>query len=374
MLMQKTSDESAVETGNVASIEVAASRAHGFIAASLAVAACTCVNWLLRSWLEPTDLAMVYLLGIVLVSYRVERLAAVLCALGSVIAFDFFFAPPIFTLRFGHTEYVITAAALLVVGLVISTLATRAREQMRSASIAASAAREERLRNSLLASLSHDLRTPLAVIAGSASNLIENRQRLSDAEQQLLLETLYDESRHVSLLVSDLLEMTRLDGGVALDRQWYPLEELVGAALQRCAAQLSQHEIRTLLADSLPLVRVDGILIEKLLVNLLENAAKYTPSATTITIAAIVEGERLRIQIDDEGPGIPADAEEKIFEKFVRLAPEGSMSGSGLGLSICRAIADLHGARIGVNNRPGGGASFAFVLPLERQPEAEPTS
>jgi two-component system sensor histidine kinase KdpD len=290
------------------------------------------------------------------------------CALASVLAFDFFFVPPVLTLRFGDTQYLVTALVLLTVGFVISTLAARAR----AAAQAELAAREERLRNSLLASLSHDLRTPLAVIAGSASSLRDNKERLSQTEQEQLLETLCEEAQHMNLVVSDLLEMTRLDAGrIRLDRQWYPLEELVGAALERCKAQLVNHRVETRLRSDLPLLHVDGVLTERLLVNLIENAAKYTPPGTLITISGDVVAARIVVSVEDDGPGFPPGVEERLFQKFFRAAPEGA-PGSGLGLSICRAIADAHGGRMEARNRPQGGAAFTFSIAVETPPPTEP--
>jgi two-component system sensor histidine kinase KdpD len=288
----------------------------------------------------------------------------------SVLTFDFFFVPPVFTLRMDDTQYVVTGFALLVVSVVISTLAVRAR----AATQANLLAREEQLRNSLLASLSHDLRTPLAVIAGSASSLRDERARLSQAEQDQLLETLYDEAQQVSLTVSDLLEMTRLHSGrVELDRQWYPAEELVGAAIERCKRQLAKHSVQTRLDPQLPLLHVDGVLVEKLLVNLLENAAKYTPAGTLVTIAGESAPGTVIIRVEDSGSGLPAGAEERIFDKFYRADRESAVTGSGLGLSICRAIAQMHGGSIRAANRPGGGAVFTVTLPAEPAPPATPS-
>jgi two-component system sensor histidine kinase KdpD len=338
---------------------------RSYVAAILVVILCTTLNWLLSLWLAPTNLAMVYLLGVVAIAARYERGPAMACALLSVLAFDFFFVPPVLTLRMDDTQYVVTGIALLVVGVVISTLAARAR----AATQADLLAREEQLRNSLLASLSHDLRTPLAVIAGSASSLRDERARLSQAEQDQLLETLYDEAQQVSLTVSDLLEMTRLHSGrVELDRQWYPAEELVGAAIERCKRQLANHRVHTRLDPQLSLLHVDGVLIEKLLVNLLENAAKYTPAGTLVTIVGQNAPDAIVLHVEDEGPGLPAGDEERIFDKFYRADREGAVTGSGLGLSICRAIAQMHGGSISAANRPSGGAAFTVTLPAEPAP------
>ena len=341
---------------------------RSYLPAACIVVLCTAVNWPLSLWLAPTNLAMVYVLGVVAVAARYERGPAMTCALASALAFDFFFVPPVFTLRIDDTQYVITGLALVVVGVVISTLSSRARGATRAALLA----REEQLRNSLLASLSHDLRTPLAVIAGSASSLRDERGRLSQAEQDQLLETLYDEAQHVSLTVSDLLEMTRLHAGrVHVDRQWYPVEELIGAALERCKRQLAAHRVQTQLDPQLPMLHVDAVLLEKLLVNLLENAAKYTPAGTLVSISVRPEPGTVVIRVEDEGPGLPPGAEECVFDKFYRADREGAVTGSGLGLSICRAIAQMHDGSIAAGNRPGGGAVFTVTLPGQQQPPTE---
>lgn len=341
---------------------------RSYLPAIFVVVLCTAVNWLLSLWLAPTNLAMVYVLGVVAVAAHYERGPAMTCALASALAFDFFFVPPVFTLRIDDTQYMVTGFALVVVGVVISTLASRAR----AATHASLLAQEEQLRNSLLASLSHDLRTPLAVIAGSASSLRDERDRLSQAEQDQLLETLYDEAQHVSLTVSDLLEMTRLHAGrVVLDRQWYPAEELVGAALERCKRQLAQHRVQTRLHPQSPMLHVDAVLMEKLLVNLIENAAKYTPAGTLITVVVELEPGSVVIRVEDEGPGLPTGAEERVFDKFYRADREGAVTGSGLGLSICRAIAQMHGGTIAAGNRHGGGAVFTVTLPAQQAPPAE---
>jgi len=342
---------------------------RSYVAATIVVALCTALNWLLSMWLAPTNLAMVYLLGVVAVAAGYERGPAMACALLSVLTFDFLFVPPVLTLRIDDTQYIVTGLALLVAAVVISTLASRARAAQRAALLA----QEEQLRNSLLASLSHDLRTPLAVIAGSASSLRDERSKLSQAEQDQLLDTLYEEAQQVSVTVSDLLEMTRLHAGrVELDRQWYPAEELVGAALERCRRQLSRHRMQTRLDPQLPLLHVDGVLIEKLLVNLIENAGKYVPADTLITIVGESVPGAVVIRVEDEGPGLPPGAEERVFDKFYRADREGAVTGSGLGLSICRAIAQMHGGSITAANRASGGTVFTLTLPAEPPPQTEP--
>ena len=237
---------------------------------------------------------------------------SIAAALLSFLAFDFFFVPPTLTLQFGSTRYLITALVLLIVGLVISELASRVRHEAQSAAQAEMAANDERIRSSLLASLSHDLRTPLAVIAGSASSLRENRERMSLEQQNQLLETIYQRSVSMSTEVSDLLEMTRLHTGrVTLDRQWYPLEELVGAALERCRSVIGARVVSVELPQELCLLHVDGVLIEKLFVNLIENAALHTPAAhRRFEIVGMRERDILVVSVRDSGAGLPPGSEE----------------------------------------------------------------
>jgi two-component system sensor histidine kinase KdpD len=293
------------------------SRAVSYILTIFLVSACTLLNWLLIRWLTPTDAAMVYLLAVMITAVYCERAVSIAAALLSFLAFDFFFVPPIFTLAFASTRYLTTALVLLAAGLLISGLASRARREALSAAKAEAAANDERIRSALLASLSHDLRTPLAVIAGSASALNESRDRMSAEEQSQLLETIYQRSVSMSAEVSDLLEMTRLSTGrVTLDRQWYPLEELVGAALERCRSAIDARSVSAELPKELCLVHVDGVLIEKLFVNLIENALQHTPAGTAIRIVGTLAQDKVVVAVLDCGPGLPEGSEEIIFAKL----------------------------------------------------------
>ncbi len=347
------------------------SRWRGYAMITLIVAAGTALNWVLSRWLTLTDLAMVYLLGVIVAAAYFERDASIACAVLSFIALDFFFVPPYLTLHFTHSEHLITGIVLLIVGVSTSALAARVRAEMQRATRAAVLASEEQLRNSLLASLSHDLRTPLAVIAGSASTLRENRSRLSTEEQNQLLEQIVEQSRIMSLDVSDVLEMTRLHAGpVILDRQWHPLEELIGAALERCKSKLLDHEVAVRISPDVPMIHVDGVLIEKLFVNLLENAARYTPPGTHVTIGVSRSDNHVDVILEDDGPGIPDALQPHLFEKFTRASSEGAVAGSGLGLSICRAVAQLHEMELSADNKPQGGARFVLSIPYSVPPDA----
>jgi two-component system, OmpR family, sensor histidine kinase KdpD len=479
------------------------------------VAACGALGFLAHALhLAEANIVMIFLAGVALASVRLSRGPAIASAVASVLVFDFCFVPPYFTFAVGDTEYLITFAVMLGIGLVISELTSRLRAQLKTSQqqeqrtarlyrmtrqlselagsefliqtagrqledvfaaevamylrepdgkltlrfgqgtsiaahpinaevarwvatngkmagagsdtlpnataifvplvgsqhtvgavgvrpkddlqsfdaeqqrlletcaslIALSIERDgsvleaqkaqlqvesEQLRNSLLSSVSHDLRTPLATIAGTAGSLLE-RPSGDNAE---MLQALVDESLRVVRLVDNLLDMARLNSGsIALDRQWHVLEEIVGLALADAKRALQNHSVEVAIPADFPLLRVDGFLFQQLFVNLLENAARYTPVGTRIDIRAWVTEKSAIIEMADAGPGLPSGNESRVFEKFFRgasVAPDGRR-GVGLGLAICKAIIDAHGGEITARNRPEGGAIFQMALPRDR--------
>jgi two-component system, OmpR family, sensor histidine kinase KdpD len=231
------------------------------------------------------------------------------------------------------------------------------------------AAEAERLRSTLLGSVSHDLRTPLAAIEGASSTLLDRHARLGDDVREDLLVTIREESQRLSRRVRNLLDMTRLDAGaVTFNKEWQPLEEVIGAALTQLEERLRGRDLRTHLSDRLLQAPLDAVLIEQVLVNLLENAIKY--SSGEIEVRAWRGEAEVVVEVADRGPGVPAGEDERIFERFYRATGEKAPRGVGLGLAICRAIVLGHGGRIWAENRPGGGAAFRFALPLEGEPPA----
>ena len=226
----------------------------------------------------------------------------------------------------------------------------------------------ERLRNSLLAALSHDLRTPLTALVGLSESLAISRPPLA-TDQQELAQALHNEALRMSNLVSNLLDMARIQSGeVRLNLQWQPVEEVVGSALRASHSILAGHKVQTRLAQDLPLVCFDAMLIERVLCNLIENSTKYTPPGSRIIIAADVNNQFLEVAVYDNGPGLPAGQEAAIFEKFTRGERESAIRGVGLGLAICRAIVQAHGGTIGPAHSPQGGACIVFTLPLGSPP------
>jgi two-component system sensor histidine kinase KdpD len=484
--------------------------------ALLLVLVCTLIAAAMYPFFAPANLIMLYLVGIVIVSSRNGRGPSIMASILSVLAFDFFYIPPHLTFAVSDTQYIVTFAVMLLVGLTISSMTVRIRRQAESArereqrssrlyemsrdfasnsevetlvEIAiqhieavfetqtlvflladdkslrphgseearnkltdrelgaaswayqhgqeagfgtatlpaatglylplltpkgkvgvlgmyyrnakylpspeqmhlleifsnqtalaierASLTEEteqariqietERLRNALLSSVSHDLRTPLAAITGAASGLLQREVAL-DANGRELAEIAYEEAERLNRLLGNLLEMTRIESGtVQVNKEWQPLEEVIGSTLLRLEGPLAQRSLKTKLPDDLPLVPIDTVLIEQVLVNLLENALKYTPPESPIDLSAWLEEEQVIVELADRGAGIKLGDEERIFDKFYRQRPTVA-SGVGLGLTICRAIVEAHGGRIWAANRSDGGAAFRFTLPLDGEP------
>jgi two-component system, OmpR family, sensor histidine kinase KdpD len=239
------------------------------------------------------------------------------------------------------------------------------------------ASERESLRNTLLASISHDLRTPLAAMAGAGSTLAEQGTALDETTRQSLARSVETKAREMSELITNVLDLMRLESGqIVLRRDWQTLDDLLGAAVRELGARFAPYRLETRLPANLPPVHVDATLVVKLFVNLLDNVAKYTPPGTHVIVSAVADRSFVSITVDDDGPGLPAGDPGRLFEKFQRGSEEGTAVGVGLGLAICRAIVREHGGEIEALNRPGGGARFQFTLPatapLEAPQEARP--
>jgi two-component system sensor histidine kinase KdpD len=244
-------------------------------------------------------------------------------------------------------------------------LAIERAERSDEAEAARVAVETESLRNSLLASISHDLRTPLATIM-AASHALNDPKMQPDAETRArLARTVESTAQEISELVSNVLDLMSFQfGEVHLNRAAHSVDVLVESALARLEGRLAQHPVEIALPADLPLVDVDAPLVTRALVNILENAAKHTPPGTRITISAGLETDAVRLVIDDNGPGLPPGPPEQLFAKFERGRSEADVGGAGLGLAICKAIIEAHGGRVTAAQRPGGGARFTLTLPV----------
>ena len=258
-----------------------------------------------------------------------------------------------------------TCAALIAIALERVHFVTVAQETLLGME-------SERLRNSLLAALSHDLRTPLTALVGLSETLArELAEDASEGPSSTAL-AIRDQARRTAQLVDNLLEMAKLEAGsISLRRDWQSLQELAGSAIHALGPALRDRPLDVEIGDDVPLVSCDAVLIERVFVNLLENAAKYTPPGSPLRISARRTGKFVEVAVEDRGPGLPPGREVAIFDKFTRGAPESGLPGVGLGLAICRAIVEAHGGTIRGENRDGGGARFVFALPAQEPPPIE---
>lgn len=403
----------------------------GLAAAGGWVAAATAVGSLAQPALAPTDAALLLLLAISVTAYRHGRAPALAAAGLSVAAYNFFFVEPYHTFRVTDPRHLVTFAVMFAVGLAISGLADRlraqearslAREQRtaalytlaralagagdeaeitriaaaaapapddpahadavarlvwiaterareaRAAELATVKAHTEELRAALLSAVSHDLRTPLATILGSATALRTAPQALPPAAAAALADGIAAEAEHMDRLVTNLLDLTALASGRPAARlEWVPVDEPVGSALRRAEPVLGDRPVSADLDPDLPLVAMDPILVEHALINLLENAARHTPLGTPITVRARREADHVALVVVDRGPGLPDGPVEAWFEPFAR-GPTGRHRGSGLGLAIVRGVALAHGGSTVADRHPEGGAILGLRLPLGTPP------
>jgi two-component system sensor histidine kinase KdpD len=344
----------------------------GYACAAGAVAACTLAGVAMRPRFDPVNIAMLYVLAVVVVALRFTRGPAIATAVLSVLAFDFAFVPPVGTFTVDDAQYVFTFAIMLAVALAISRLTEDVRGRARDQARLAVEAETERVRATLLASISHDLRTPLAVMAGASSSLAESGERLRPEERIELARSLFEQARKMTEHVSKVLQMTRLEtGALALDRDWASVGEIVGSVLRVLAETLATHRVMVEVPDDLPLLRVDAALVEQALANLLENAARHTPPGTVVRLRAQHQDREVVVSVENFGADLPEADLERVFAKFERGAME-SAGGMGLGLAICRAIVRLHGGRAWAERIAGGGIAFRFSLPVEEAPAMPP--
>jgi len=226
------------------------------------------------------------------------------------------------------------------------------------------AAETESLRNTLLASISHDLRTPLAVITGASSALSEPSLALPPDARVQLARSIDAKAREMSDVISNVLDLMRFESGeVRLRREWETVDDLVGTALSRLSGRLERHPVEVTIPHEVPAVFVDAPLVTQVLVNLLDNAVKHTPDGTRIYVQAKADDDAVSVIVDDDGPGLPPGDPARLFAKFQRGREESNAGGAGLGLAICQAIVRAHGGSIEARNRTNGGAEFVFTLP-----------
>lgn len=326
---------------------------------------CTLINFALEPITGRATLLMMYLFGVFLVASRWGYGVSIVASLFSALLFDFYFTVPFFSLWMTNVEDFIALIIMISVGTITSNLLNQAK----NAHIAKAKAEDEALRNSLLSAISHDLRTPLTRVIGVATTLMESHDHISKAEIQEFSHVIFDESQRMSELMNKILDMAKLSTGqISIHREWNTLEEILGSALKRLEKELVSRPVNTHLSENLPLIWVDSVLFEQVIVNLIENAIKYTPPSSPIEVEANFSQSYLTMTISDYGIGIPKTLEHKIFDKFFRLEHETEQNGVGLGLSLCRSIIEMHGGVIQLKQVPHKGAVFIINLPIVYPP------
>jgi two-component system sensor histidine kinase KdpD len=336
--------------------------AWGYASAVAAVALVTAIGLVAHPQLALGDIGMLYLPAVMLAALA-GRGPALLASSLAVVAFDLCFVPPRFRIVVENPRHIVTFAVMFAAGLAIATLAERLRGQVALARAAALKAQTEELRSALLSSVSHDLRTPLAVITAAASSA--NDPAVAPATRTELLDAVVAEAARLERMLANLLQLTRVATGIVPVREWVPLDELCGAALARVEAQLGAREVVIDVGDLA--VPVDPVVFELALVNLLDNAIKH--GAPPIVITAARRGDRIELAVTDHGRGVTAADAERVFEKFFRAS---SAPGAGLGLAVVRAVVIAHGGAVRVEAAPTGGARFVLELPAAPPPPAAP--
>jgi two-component system sensor histidine kinase KdpD len=230
----------------------------------------------------------------------------------------------------------------------------------------------DRLKTAILSSVSHELRTPLSTIKAAASSLRSREVGWDSPARVELISAIDDEADHLNMLVGNLLDMSRIESGALKPkREWNILPEIVGSVLARMKRLSGEHRLEVDVPESLPLVPVDYVQIEQVFTNLVSNSLKYAPADTIVCIRAHVEGDSVQVQVSNQGPQVPPEDLERIFDKFYRITAADRVTGTGLGLSICKGIIEAHGGRIWAEN-VSDGLAFKFTLPLTWEGAAAP--
>ncbi len=331
-------------------------RFYPYLVSAILVVFITIFGELVKRNLEPTNIVMFYLLAVVVSAIWWGTGPAVTTSILSVLAFDFFLVPPYLTFTVADVQYVFTFAALLIVGLVISTLASKAREQ-------AIRRETEKLQTALLNSISHDLRTPLVSIKGALSGLLQESS-LDEATRKEMLETAHEDSDRLNRIVGNLLDMARLEAdAMKISSSLCEVRDVIGSSLAELKDRLEDRKVTVNIQEQLPYIPMDFRLMMKVLINLIDNAVKYAPFGLPIDIEAKEIDGQIEMKVMDRGLGIPVADLDHVFNKFYRVKRPQNIEGSGLGLSICKGIIEAHKGKIWAENRPGGGTIIAIFLP-----------
>ena len=370
----------------------------GYVAAVVVIIASTAALKALGSHVNPSTVALTFVLVILFLAVAWGPKPAVLASILAVACFNFFFLPPVGTFHIADLENWIALIAFLITAITTGQLSARAKlradeanaarqeierlyhelqNSFEEASQAKALKQSERLKSALLDAVTHDLRTPLTSIKASVSTLIDDRHRITDGETEArlddvarrdLLQVIDEESDRLDRFIEDLMELARIEAGeLQLRREWGSLEEIFSAAMKRASPVTAVHSVELVLDSELPSVRVDERAVAEVIYVLLENAAKYSHPGSVIRLAARASSQGMvRLTIEDEGPGIPHELRERVFDKFFRAMRNGDLAGekpgTGMGLAIAKGIVEAHGGRISIEDTSDSNGTRVVVL------------
>jgi two-component system sensor histidine kinase KdpD len=366
--------------------------------AGLGVIATTAILIPLRAHVNSTTVGFAFLLAVLFVAIIWGSMPALFASVLAMLSFNFFFLPPFHTFTIADPQNWIAQTAFFITAVAVGQLSARAKrraeeaeagrienrrlyeeleEAFDRASEAEALRRSERLKSALLDAVTHDLRTPLTSIKASATLLLEDGEpngptgTFSPAEQKTLLRLISEDADRLDRFVESFVDLARIEAGdIKLSRNWGSVEEIVEAALARAEPLMRKHQLRIMVENELPVIRVDARAVAEVIYTLIDNATKYAPEGTCITIKANrAPGETVQISVGDEGPGIPQELRQRVFDKFVHVggAPLGSgrPEGIGMGLSIAKGIVEAHGGRIWIEDgEVGTGVRLSFTVPV----------
>lgn len=309
--------------------------------------------------------ALVLLMTVSLIAMLFEILPVLVAATLSAVSWNFFFIPPIYTFHITNTEDFLMFLLYFFIALLNAVLTFKIREAESNARDKEEKENTIKLYNTLLNSLSHELRTPISTILGAVDTLKENKDKLSETNQNELLAEIDKASIRLNRQVENLLNMSRLESGMLKPKlDWCEINELIYAVIQKVTSASDNHTIAFQPKENLPLFKLDAGLIEQVLYNLVHNAIQYTPEKTIIHIEASYENQHCAISICDNGNGFPEHEMTFVFDKFYRL-PHSKTGGSGLGLSIAKGFVEAHFGQLTLENNATGGAHFNITIPAE---------
>jgi two-component system sensor histidine kinase KdpD len=325
-----------------------------------AVAVVTGAIFGLRNVAPVLGLAILYLLAVLPVAVLYGLGYALAVSIASMLAFNFFFLPPLHTFALTDSENWVALAVFVVTAAVVSELATRARRRGFAAAEADMLRRSDAAKTAILHAVSHDLRSPLTAIRVAGEGLESQSLQLADSDRAALFETIRLETARLDRLVANLLDLSRLEAGAARAQQeLWPVDELVSRALDALGGDASRVSVT--LDGEAPLVRVDAAQLERVLANVLENALRFSSPSDPVELVVSSTGDEVLVRITDRGPGLEPESLERIFEPFEH--GRGGGEGTGLGLAIARGFAEANGSQVWAEPRPGSGAAFVLAMP-----------